>query len=333
MNAELALCKRAGAGRFRLCRMRWPTAPVPKPERASRCHGIGIGFGFGIPPPLHPNSQPQQPGAATVAPAVARGAVAGTPTRPVRGCGCPTGRGRGTLALPVAGGASFDASTNNLDLPNPPPTAPQHPQHPENAHGGPVFAGTHAQNRQKMRESAASARSGAPCFALHTMIYSATTAQIWHEIQRQPATTTATVVFRLQKDPSSTPYRYRGVPNFSVTASMSWFVGEIAIVDDYGRPWLPNWMQFAAALPELLAPGVSVGVQVDADAVAWAPSASRTTKRVVALTTTKAAWPGRIEELRAEWLPRRKTDRRTGYLAAADALQGAIEFDQARGAA
>ena len=164
------------------------------------------------------------------------------------------------------------------------------------------------------------------------MIYTATTGQIWHEMQRQRASTGGAVVFRLQKDPSSTPYRYRGVPVFRVAVGMDWLGAEIAIVDDYGRPWLPNWMQFAAALPELLAPGVSVGVQVDADAVAWAPSASRTTKRVVALTTTKAAWPGRIEELRAEWLPRRKTARRAGYLAAADALASALEFDLARGA-
>ena len=64
-----------------------------------------------------------------------------------------------------------------------------------------------------------------------------------------------------------------------------------------------------------------------------APSASRTAKRMAALATTKAAWPTRIEELLAEWLPRRKTARRAGYLAAADALQGAIEFDQARGIA
>jgi hypothetical protein len=165
------------------------------------------------------------------------------------------------------------------------------------------------------------------------MTYTATTAQIWHEMQRQRASTGGAVVFRLQKDPSSTPYRYRGVPVFRVLASMSWFDAEIAIVDDYGRPWLPNWMQFAAALPELLAPGVSVGVQVDADAVAWAPSASRTTKRVAALATTKATWPSTIAAIHTEWLPRRRTDRRTGYLAAADALQGALDFDQARGAA
>jgi hypothetical protein len=164
------------------------------------------------------------------------------------------------------------------------------------------------------------------------MTYTATTAQIWHEIQRQPKTAPAEVVFRLQKDPSST-YRYRGVPNFRVTVDMDWLDAEIAIVDDYGRPWLPNWMQFSATLPELLAPGVSVGVQVDAEAVAWAPSASRTAKRMAALATTKAAWPGRIEELRAEWLPRRKTARRAGYLAAADALASALEFDQVRGAA
>lgn len=174
----------------------------------------------------------------------------------------------------------------------------------------------------------------AALFALHTMIYSATSTQIWHEMQRQRASEGGDVVFRLVRDPSSTPYRYRGVPNFSVTASMSWFDGEIAIVDSYGRPWLPNWMQFSAALPELLAPGVSVRVEIDeAGAVAWAPSASRTTKRTMSLATNKTTWPSTIAAIRAEWLPRRKTDRRTGYLAAADALASAIEFDQARGAA
>ena len=169
-------------------------------------------------------------------------------------------------------------------------------------------------------------------FTIPPMTYTATMGQIWQEMQRQRASTGGAVVFRLEKDPSSTPYRYRGVPNFRVLVSMDWLDVEIAIVDDSGRPWLPNWMRFAAALPELLAPGVSVGVQVDAEAVAWAPNASRTTKRMSQLRAAAAEWPGRIEELRAEWLPRRKTARRVGYLAAADALQGAIEFDQARGA-
>lgn len=166
------------------------------------------------------------------------------------------------------------------------------------------------------------------------MTYTATAAQIWHEMQRQRVGGGGSVVFRLQKDPSSTPYRYRGVPNFSVTASMSWFDGEIAIVDAQGRPWLPNWMQFSAALPALAGAGAGVVVSVvlDAPAVAWAPSAARDAKRVQAHTTARAAWPGQIEALRAEWLPRRKTDRRTGYLAAADALASALEFDQARGA-
>lgn len=164
------------------------------------------------------------------------------------------------------------------------------------------------------------------------MIYTATAAQIWHEIQRQRASTGGAVVFRLQKDPSSTPYRYRGVPNFRVTVGMDWLAAEIVIVDDSGRPWLPNWMQFSAALPELLAPGVSVGVQVEAEAVAWARNATRDAKRIQAHTTARAAWPSTIAAIRTEWEPRRRTARRTGYLAAADALAGALEFDQARGA-
>jgi hypothetical protein len=167
------------------------------------------------------------------------------------------------------------------------------------------------------------------------MIYTATSTQIWHEMQRQRASPGGEVVFRLVRDPSSTPYRYRGVPNFSVTASMSWFDGEIAIVDSYGRPWLPNWMQFSAALPALAGAGAGVVVSVvlDAPAVAWAPSASRDAKRVASMSEARAAWPGQIAALRAEWLSRRKTDRRTGYLAAADALASALDFDQARGAA
>lgn len=162
--------------------------------------------------------------------------------------------------------------------------------------------------------------------------YTATRAQIWHEIHRRGAASHRKVVFLLKKDPSSTPYRYRGVPNFRVLVSMDWLAAEVVVIDGAGRPWLPNWMQFSAALPELLAPGVSVGVQVDAGAVAWAPNASRTTKRMSQLSAARAEWPVCIEELRAEWLPRRKTARRAGYLAAADALASALEFDQARGA-
>ena len=50
------------------------------------------------------------------------------------------------------------------------------------------------------------------------------------------------------------------------------------------------------------------------------------------MSEARAAWPSQIEAIRAEWLPRRKTARRAGYLAAADALASALEFDLARGA-
>lgn len=185
-----------------------------------------------------------------------------------------------------------------------------------------------------MREPAATLRRGAGLFALHTMTYTATTAQIWHEMQRQRASSGGSVVFKLQKDPSSTPYRYRGVPNFRVTASMSWLDAEIAIVDSYGRPWLPTWMQFSAALPALAGAGAGlvVNVVLEAEAVAWARNATRDAKRIQAHTTARAAWPSTIAAIRTEWEPRRRTARRTGYLAAADALASALDFDQARGA-
>lgn len=108
---------------------------------------------------------------------------------------------------------------------------------------------------------------------------------------------------------------------------MSWFDAEIVMIDGAGRPWLPTWAQFAAALPELLAPGVSVRVELEeAGAVAWAPSPQRDAKRRALMDAVKAAWPSQIEALRAEWLPRRKTARRAGYLAAADALESALQF-------
>ena len=186
-----------------------------------------------------------------------------------------------------------------------------------------------------MREPAASNRAHAPTFAVHAMTYTATKAQIWHEMQRTREREGGHLMFWLKKDPAKSPYRYRGVSVFTVSVTCSWIGANIVVVDDDGRPWLPTWGQFSAALPELAGAGAGLAISVVMDAadVAWAPSASRTAKRMAALATTKAAWPGRIEELRTEWLPRRKTDRRTGYLAAADALQGALDFDQARGAA
>ena len=185
-----------------------------------------------------------------------------------------------------------------------------------------------------MREPASNMADLARTFTPQTMIYTATAAQIWHEMQRQRASTGGAVVFRLQKDPSSTPYRYRGVPNFRVLVSMDWLDAEIAIVDSYGRHWLPNWMQFSATLPAVAGAGAGlvVSVVLDADAVAWAPSPQRDAKRASSMSEARAAWPSQIEAIRAEWLPRRKTARRAGYLAAADALASALEFDLARGA-
>ena len=171
-------------------------------------------------------------------------------------------------------------------------------------------------------------------FAPQTMIYTATAAQIWHEIQRRQASTGDHVIFQLQKDPES-PYRYRGVAVFRVSVALSWLPDiQAQLVTESGRPWLPNWLQFSAALPELAAavPGVACSVAIDAQAVAWARSPARDAKRMGQLSAARAEWPGRIEELRAEWLPRRKTARRAGYLAAADALASALEFDLARGA-
>ena len=168
------------------------------------------------------------------------------------------------------------------------------------------------------------------------MTYTATTAQIWHEMQRQRTGTGCTVVFRLQKDPDASPYRYRGVAVFGVSVALSWMSLAVAVIEDDGRPWRPTWQQFASALPELASasPYVSINVVIEeADAVAWAPSASRDAKRTTSMSAARATWPSQIEAIRAEWLPRRKTDRRTGYLAAADALAMALEFDQARGAA
>ena len=110
-------------------------------------------------------------------------------------------------------------------------------------------------------------------------------------------------------------------------------IHEITIIDDDGKPWLVTWERCTAALPGLVAPGPSVSVQVDSGAVGWARNAARDAKRKAALIADRAAWPSQIAALRSEWLPRRKTERRAGYLAAADALATAIDFDFARGEA
>ena len=185
-----------------------------------------------------------------------------------------------------------------------------------------------------MREPASNMARLARTFAPQTMTYTATKAQIWHEMQRTREREGGHVMFWLKKDPENSPYRYRGVSRFSVSFTCSWMDTNTAIVDDYGRPWLPTWGQFSAALPELAGAraGLAVSVVLDADAVAWAPSPQRDAKRASSMSEARAAWPSQIEAIRAEWLPRRKTARRAGYLAAADALASALEFDLARGA-
>ena len=181
---------------------------------------------------------------------------------------------------------------------------------------------------------AASLRQVAAHFSAHLMIYTATRAQIWHEMQRQPAGRSGHAIFRLKIDSSGTVYRYRGVHVFSVSVALSWLDDAIGLVGADGRPWLPTWGQFSASMPETLGAGTGlvVSVVLDAPAVAWAPSPVRDAKRVASMSETRATWPGQIDAIRTEWEPRRKTVRRAGYLAAADALQGALDFDRLRGA-
>ena len=166
------------------------------------------------------------------------------------------------------------------------------------------------------------------------MIFTATRAQIWHEMQRQPVGRSGHAMFRLKTDPSGTVYRYRGVHVFSVSVALSWFDDAIALVGSDGRPWLPTWGQFSASMPEVLSAGAGlvVSVVLDAPAVAWAPSPVRDAARIDRHVAARQVWPSQIDAIRTEWEPRRKTARRTGYLAAADALQSALDFDRLRGA-
>lgn len=148
----------------------WYLSPVPSVFRYRKRPAtvLGFGFGIGIPPPCPPNSQNQQPGAATGHRRWRGGMLGHSPPSswalwgPCGGRGCPTGRGRGTLALPVAGGASFDASFHNLDLPNPPPTAPS----ASPKQNCPGFAGTQGEKRNTRLYPIASARSQAPTFTV-----------------------------------------------------------------------------------------------------------------------------------------------------------------------
>lgn len=135
------------------------------------------------------------------------------------------------------------------------------------------------------------------------------------------------VIFTLTRDKSST-YRYRGVPVFGVVVRMSWRGEFLHLIDDRGNPWLPTFVQFSTALPEIASPSPNIRLQVvvQADAVAWAPSPQRDAKRVAALLANVQAWPDVVDAIRSEWLPRRSTARRTRYLDAADALESALRF-------
>lgn len=156
------------------------------------------------------------------------------------------------------------------------------------------------------------------------MAKTATTEQIWHEMKSQNA---GEVIFTLTKDPKS-PYRARGVPVFRVVVTMSGRGEFLHVIDDRGNPWLPTFVQFSAALPEIASPSpnITLKIVVQADGVAWAPSPQRDAKRVAALLANVQDWPDVVDALRSEWLPRRNTARRTKYLAAADALESALRF-------
>lgn len=161
----------------------------------------------------------------------------------------------------------------------------------------------------------------------------ATLGQICDEIQRQPSGAAGVVVFRLMRDIKARPYRYRGLALFGVAVELPWLPISPELINDKGGALRLTWPQFAGLLPAAIAgapAGLSCAVVFECAGVGLPRLSARDAKRAAALSALVATWPSDVQSLRAEWEPRRITARRSRYLAAADALLSALEFETVR---
>lgn len=163
-------------------------------------------------------------------------------------------------------------------------------------------------------------------------IYYCTAAQLAHEIFRSGAGGTVAATLALD---SSSPYRARGLPKYRITVELSWLYDcQLLVIDTKGRVRALNWVDAGALLGGCVSGSVSLSIALP-EAGGLAPP--HTPAREALLIARWVAGTALVnsaasEVIRGEWLGRPPSARRSGYLADADAIDGAVNFDYLRGA-
>jgi hypothetical protein len=163
-------------------------------------------------------------------------------------------------------------------------------------------------------------------------IYYCTVPQLAHEIFRSGngGTVAATLVLD-----SSSPYRARGLPKYRISIELSWLYDcQLLLIDTRGRVRVLNWADAGAVLGSCVSGPVSLSITVpDASSIAPPNTPAREALLVAKwVASAKTASAGAAEAIRGEWQGRMTSARRSGHLAAAEAIDGAVAFDCLRGA-
>lgn len=162
--------------------------------------------------------------------------------------------------------------------------------------------------------------------------YYCTAPQLAHEIYRAGAGGSVTAT--LTRDATS-PYRARGLAKYRIGIELSWmYDAHITLIDTRGRVRALNWADAGAVLGGCVSGPVSLSITVpDASSIAPPNTPAREALLIARWVASAAVVnPAASEAIRGEWQGRAASARRTGHLAAADAIDGAVAFDYVRGA-
>lgn len=162
--------------------------------------------------------------------------------------------------------------------------------------------------------------------------YFCTLPQLAHEIWR--CGSGGAVVASLERDLSS-PYRYRGATKYRLKFGLSWLYDcTLTLIDARGRVRALAYPDAVRVVGAAVSGAVSLTISVpDASGVSPINTPAREALLVARwAATAQSVNAGAAGQLREEWLGRPPSARRSSYLAAADAIDGALSFDYLRGA-
>lgn len=164
------------------------------------------------------------------------------------------------------------------------------------------------------------------------MIYYCTAAQLAHEVYRAGAGGSVTAT--LTRDLGS-PYRARGLAKYRISVELSWLYDcQSLLIDVRGRVRALNWVDAAALIGGCVSGAVGLSILMpDASSIAPTNTPAREALLVARwVASSETANSEAASAIRGEWVGRPASARKSRYLAAAEAIDGAAAFDTLRGA-